>query len=148
MGLGQGRWLIRGRINSSEGVKLKVPWVFCKWISWGRWFEEEYLLEQTKYIPNVYPIVQSDLLGNSTDRDVNYERTGGMKAQKYLRESCYHHIECSVANSLAALMRKWSLNSVFQPYSYPRRLQKDADGTRINMSDLLSTCKVKIRKGR
>ena len=25
---------------------------------------------------------------------------------KYLRESCYHRIECSAANSLATLMRK------------------------------------------
>ena len=69
---------------------------------------------------------------NSTDRDVYYERTGGMEAQKYLRENCYHRIECSVANFLAVLMRKWSLNSVFQSYSYPQRFQEDADGTSIN----------------
>ena len=50
--------------------------------------------------------VQSDFPGNSTDRDVYYERIGEMEAQKYLRESCYHRIECSVANFLAALMRK------------------------------------------
>ena len=36
-----------------------------------------------------------------------------MGAQKYLRESCYHRIEYSAANSLTALIRKWSLNSVF-----------------------------------
>ena len=59
-----------------------------------------------KYRPNVYPIIQSDLSGNFTDRDVNYERTRGMEAQKYLRESYYHRIECFVANPLAALMRK------------------------------------------
>ena len=56
--------------------------------------------------PEVYPIAQGDLLGNSIDRDVNYERTRGMEAQKYLRESYYHRIECFVANPLAALMRK------------------------------------------
>ena len=50
--------------------------------------------------------VQSDLPGNFIDRDMYYERIGGMKAQKYLRENCYHRIECSVANFLAALMRK------------------------------------------
>ena len=59
-----------------------------------------------KYRPNVYPIIQSDLSGNFTDRDVNYECIGGMEAQKYLRENCYHRIECSVANSLAALIKK------------------------------------------
>ena len=56
---------------------------------------------------------QGDLSGNSIDTDVNYKRTWGMEAQKYLREKCYHCIECSVANSLAALIRKWSLNNVF-----------------------------------
>ena len=46
------------------------------------------------------------------------ERIGQMGARKYLKESCCHHIKCSVANSLAALMRKWCLNSNFQPYNY------------------------------
>ena len=55
---------------------------------------------------NVYPIIQGNLSGNSTDRDVHCERTGEMEAQKYLRESYYHCIECSVANSLAVLIRK------------------------------------------
>ena len=55
---------------------------------------------------NVCPIIQSDILGNSIDKDMHYERTGQMGAGKYLRENCYHHIECPVANSLAALMRK------------------------------------------
>ena len=59
-----------------------------------------------KYRPNIYSIVQSDLPGNSIDRDMNYERIGGMEAQKYLKESCYHRIEYSVFNSLVALMKK------------------------------------------
>ena len=50
--------------------------------------------------------IQSDLPGNFIDRDVYYERIGRMEAQKYLRESCYHRIECSVTSSLASLMRK------------------------------------------
>ena len=51
-------------------------------------------------------IVQCDVLGSSIDEDMLYERTGQMGAEKYLRESCYHRIKCSAANSLAALMRK------------------------------------------
>ena len=35
-----------------------------------------------------------------------------MKTEKYLRKSCYHRIECSAANSLAAFMWKRPLNSV------------------------------------
>ena len=36
-----------------------------------------------------YPIVQSDLPGNFTDRDVNYDRTGRMQDKKYLRKIYY-----------------------------------------------------------
>ena len=51
-------------------------------------------------------IVQCDVPGRSIDEDMIFEHTGQMKAGKYLRESCYHRIECSTINSLAALMRK------------------------------------------
>ena len=55
-------------------------------------------------------------------------------------EICYHHIECSVSNSLAALMWKWYLSSNFQPYSYPQRFQKCANRTSINkISNLIYT---------
>ena len=43
---------------------------------------------------------------DSIDKDTHHESTGHRKAMKYLRESCYHRIEYSVTNSLAALMRK------------------------------------------
>ena len=76
---------------------------------------------------------------------MNYERTGGTEAQKYLRESCYHRIECSVANFLAALMKKLSLNSVFQPYSYPQRLQEGTDGTSINVNHSAYTWRVEMK---
>ena len=68
--------------------------------------KEEYLLGQAKHRSNIDPNDQSDLLGSSNDRDVRHKRTRKMGTQKYLRENYYHHIECSVANSLAALMRK------------------------------------------
>ena len=69
-----------------------------------------------------------------------------MEAEKYLRESCYHRIKCSVANSLAALIRKRYLNSAFQPYNYPQILQEGTDGTRINTSILMSTWRVEMRR--
>ena len=72
----------------------------------------------------MYPIIQGDIPVNSIDKDMHYEHIGGMGVKKYLRENCYHRIECSIANSLTALMRKWYLNSTFQPYSYPQRLQE------------------------
>ena len=72
----------------------------------GRWFEEEYLLRQAKHRSDIDPNDQSDIPRSFSDRDVRHKRTRRRRIPKYLRESCYHRIECSVANSLAALMRK------------------------------------------
>ena len=37
------------------------------------------------------------------------------------------------------------MNSTFQPYNYPQRFQEGADGTRINISNLMSTWRVEMR---
>ena len=52
------------------------------------------------------PVIQGNILGNSTDKNICYECIGQLECEKYLRESCYHRIECSTANALTALMRK------------------------------------------
>ena len=49
---------------------------------------------------------KSKIPGDSIEKDIHHESTGQRKAMKYLRESCYNYIECSVANSLATLMKK------------------------------------------
>ena len=72
----------------------------------GRQSEEEYFLRQAKHISDIDLNNQSDLPGNSNDRDVRHKHTKKMGTQKYLRKSCHHRIECSVTNSLAASMRK------------------------------------------
>ena len=50
--------------------------------------------------------LQSNVPRGSIDKDIHHESIGQRGTMKYLRESCYHHIECSIANSLAALMWK------------------------------------------
>ena len=70
----------------------------------GRQSEEEYLLGQAKHRLDIDPNDQSDVSGSSNDRDVRHKRTRKMETQKYLRESCYHRIECYAANSLTTLM--------------------------------------------
>ena len=72
----------------------------------GRQSEEEYLLGQAKHILDINPNDQSNLPGSSNDRNVRHKHIRKMGIQKYLRESCYYRIECFVANSLVALMRK------------------------------------------
>ena len=72
----------------------------------GRHYKKEYLLEQAKHRSDIDPNDQSDIPRSFSDRDVRHKRTRRRGIPKYLRESYYHRIECSVANSLAALMRK------------------------------------------
>ena len=121
--------MVQGQINSSEDVKLKVSLVCYKWKGWGRCSEEEYLLGSAKHRPNVYPIVQSDLPGNSTDRNVHYERTRRMEARKYLKKGCCHRIKCSTANFLVALMWRRHLNSVILATLTHKGLEGVSDGT-------------------
>ena len=72
----------------------------------GRQSEEEYLLGQAKHKSDIDSNDQNDLPGSSNDRNMHHKRTKKMGTQKYLRKSYYYRIECSVTNSLAALMKK------------------------------------------
>ena len=56
--------------------------------------------------PKVWFAIQGNVLRNSIDKDIHHEGTRQRGTIKYLRESYNHRIECFVANSLAALMRK------------------------------------------
>ena len=52
----------------------------------------------------VWSTIQSNVPGDFIDKDIHHESTGQREAMKYLRESCYHRIECFATNSLAVLM--------------------------------------------
>ena len=56
--------------------------------------------------PKLWSVIQGNIPRNSTGKHTHPEGTGQMRTKKYLRESYYHLIECSIINSLAALMRK------------------------------------------
>ena len=96
----------------------------------------------------VWSAIQSNVPGNSIDKDTYHESTGQRETMKYLRESCYHRIECFVANSMAALMWKWYLNSNFQPHSYSYRFQEGVDGIGINARNLVYMWRVEMKEGR
>ena len=55
--------------------------------------------------PKVWFAIQSNIPRDSIDKDTHHKSTGQREVIKYLRESYYHRIECSVAKFLAALMR-------------------------------------------
>ena len=54
----------------------------------------------------VWSAIQSNIPGDSIDKDIHHESIGQRKAMKYIRESCYRRIECFIANSLNALTWK------------------------------------------
>ena len=54
----------------------------------------------------VWFAVQGNVSEDFIGKDKHHRSIGQREAIKYLRESYYHRIECSIANSLTALMRK------------------------------------------
>ena len=55
---------------------------------------------------NVWSAIQNNVPRDSIDKDTHHECTRKKEVMKYLKESYYHRIECSAANSLAALIWK------------------------------------------
>ena len=107
--------------------------------------EEEYLLGYAKYSSNVYPNSQGDLLGSSSDRNMHHEHTRRMGTQEYLRESCYHCIECPTANFLAAFMWRRPLNSAVLATTTHRRLERVSNGTSTQIvTQMIDKCRIKI----
>ena len=107
---------------SSEGVKLRVPWVGNKWKDWEGMprknvTSDEHGINQKYIIPLKVTFQEAPLIRTCI---VNIQ--GGW--EYIYKKSCYRRIECSVANSLTALIEKWSLNSILQPYSYPKDFKK------------------------
>ena len=97
-------------------------------IQMGRWFEEEYLFRYDKYSSNMYFNNWGDLPGSFGDKNVHHKCIRMMWTQKYLRESCYHHIECTTTTFLAAFMLRRSLNSAILATITHRKLERVSDG--------------------
>ena len=76
----------------------------------------------------VRSVIKGNVPNNSIVEDKYYEGTGQRKTMKYLRESCYHHIKGSAANSLVAFMWRRPLNSVALTAPTHRGLERVFDG--------------------
>ena len=111
----------------------------------GGWSEEEYLLRHDKYSSNMYSNNQGDLPGSSNDKDVHHKHIRMMGTQKYLRESCYHHIECTAATFLAAFMLKRPLNNAVLATTTHRKLERVSDGTDTQVrTQMINNCRIKM----
>ena len=109
------------------------------------WFEEEYLLSYDKYSSNMYSNNQGNLPRNSSDRDVHHKHTRRRGTQKYLRESCYHCIECTVATFLAVFMWRRSLNNAALAIITHRKPKRVFDGTGTQVrAQMTNKCRIKM----
>ena len=93
----------------------------------------------------MYSITQSDLLGNSAERDVHRECTGRVEARKYLKKSCCHRIERPVANFLATFIWRRPLNNTALATTTHRKPESVSDGTSTQVvAQMINKCRIKI----
>ena len=116
----------------------------CK-IHMGRCSEEEYLLRHDKYSSNTCSSNHGNLPGSSSNKDVHHKRIRMMGIQKYLRESCYHCIECIAATFLATFMLRRPLNSVALATTTHRKSERMSDGTDTQVRvQMINKCRFKM----
>ena len=111
----------------------------------GGWFEEEYLLGHDDYSSNMYSSYHDDLPGSSSDKDVYHKRIRMIGTQKYLRESCYHRIECTAAIFLVAFMLRKPLNNATLAPTTHIKLENVSDGVGTQVrTQMINKCKIKM----
>ena len=68
--------------------------------------------------------------------------------KKYLKESCYHRIECTAATFLAAFMWRRPLNSIALATATHRKPRKvfDRTGNQVRVQ-MVNKCKIKMVRG-
>ena len=94
---------------------------------------------------NTYSNNHDDLPGSFSDKDVYHECLRMMGPQKYLRDSCYHRIECTVATFLVTFILKRPLNSVALTTTTHRKLERVSDGTDTQVkAQMINKCRIKM----
>ena len=69
----------------------------------------------------------------------------GWEPKKYLRECCYHRIECLAANFLTAFMRRRFLNNAALATTTNRRSERVSDGTGTRVvTQIINRRRIKI----
>ena len=93
----------------------------------------------------MYSNNQGDLPGSSNDKDVHHKCIRMMETQKYLRESCYHCIECTTATFLAAFMWRRLLNSAALTITTYRKSKRVSDGIDSQVRvQMINKCRIKM----
>ena len=92
-----------------------------------------------------YVFQQSHLPRSFNDKDVHHEHIRMMGIQKYLKESCYHHIECIVVTFLVVFMLRRPLNSIVLATTTHRKPERVSDGTGTQVrTQMINKCRIKM----
>ena len=93
----------------------------------------------------MYSGFHGDFPRSSSNKDVYHKRTGRMGTQKYLRESCYHRIECTIPTFLTTFMWRRSLNNIALVTTTHRRPKRVSDGTDTRVgAQMTNKCRIKM----
>ena len=108
--------------------------------------EEECLLGLARNRSNTRPNDRGYLLGCINDKNVPHKHAREKKTpKKYLKESCYNRIECTVVVFLAAFMWRRPLNSITLATATHKKPRKVSDGTGTQVRvQMVNKCKIKI----
>ena len=94
---------------------------------------------------NTYSNNHDDLPRSFSDKDVYHECLRMIGPQKYLRDSCYHRIECTAATFLVTFILKRPLNSVALTTTTHRKLERVSDGTETQVkAQMINKCRIKM----
>ena len=70
-----------------------------------------------------------------------------MRTQKYLRESCYHRIECTAATFLTTFMLRRPLNSTSLATTTHKKPKNVSDGTNTQVrAQMINKYRIKMAK--
>ena len=70
-----------------------------------------------------------------------------MRTQKYLRESCYHHIKCTAATFLTTFMLRRPLNSASLATTTHKKPENVSDGTNTQVrAQMINKYRIKMAK--
>ena len=76
---------------------------------------------------------------------MSHECARRKETQKYLRESCYHRIKCTIATFLAAFMWRRLLNSTASANLTHRKPKRVSDGTDTQVrAQMINKCRIKM----
>ena len=76
---------------------------------------------------------------------MHHKRTKVIGTQKYLRESCYDRIKCTITTLMAAFMWKKPLNSVALAITTHRKRKRMSNGTDTQVrAQMINKCRIKM----